>query len=330
LLFINWLLRPPASPSAGHPTIRLVPQPSEPTYEHELAIASAAARAAGSLQMERYERLERIVHKSTYDVVTEVDEMSEQLIIGTIREQYPDDGFLAEESGHSHLRPAAASGNDPTSGGSQPAGDANDPTSGGSQPVGDANQPAAAGGLPAQRLWIIDPLDGTVNYANGIPVFCVSIGLVDGGRPVAGVIYDPVRDELFSAVAGRGAKLDGFPISHPAKEKMSDMVLSLALPRRGWSKREQQLRKRIRVARVMGSAALALAYVGNGRFDGFVQSGGLSLWDITAAGLIAVEGGATVSTLAGEGWFDLRRPDKSIGLVAAVAPHHGVLLELLA
>ncbi|CAN5647114.1 inositol monophosphatase family protein [soil metagenome] len=280
-----------------------MPQPSEPTYEHELAVASAAARAAGSLQMERYERLERIVHKSTYDVVTEVDEMSEQLIIGAIREQFPDDGFLAEESGHSHLRPAG----------------------GGNQHVGRGNdvQP------PAQRLWIIDPLDGTVNYANGIPVFCVSIGLVDNGRPVAGVIYDPVRDELFSAVAGRGAKLDGLRISHPAKEKMSDMVLSLALPRRGWSKREQQLRQRIRVARVMGSAALALAYVGNGRFDGFVQSGGLSLWDITAAGLIAVEGGATVSTLAGEPWFDLRRPDKSIGLVAAVAPHHAALLELL-
>jgi fructose-1,6-bisphosphatase/inositol monophosphatase family enzyme len=80
----------------------------------------------------------------------------------------------------------------------------------------------------------------------------------------------------------------------------------------------------------MGSAALALAYVGNGRFDGFVQSGGLSLWDVTAAGLIATEGGATVSTLSGEPWFDLARPDKSIGLVAAPPDHHQALLELLA
>jgi myo-inositol-1(or 4)-monophosphatase len=274
-----------------------VPLAQSTSFERELAVAIDAARAAGSLQMERYERLERIVHKTAYDVVTEVDEMSGQLIIGAIRDQFPDDGFLAEESGRTHVRL---------------------PTSKGS-----------ASGV-AQRMWIIDPLDGTVNYANGIPVFCVSIGLVAEGQPAAGVIYDPVRNELFSAVAGGGAQLDGMPIRHPAKEKMSDMVLSLALPRRGWSRREQEVRKRIRVARAMGSAALALAYVGNGRFDGFVQSGGLSLWDVTAAGLIATEGGAAVSTLSGEPWFDLARPDKSIGLVAAPPDHHQALLELLA
>jgi myo-inositol-1(or 4)-monophosphatase len=268
-----------------------VSQPADLAYDHELAVASTAARAAGDLQVERYERLERIVHKSTYDVVTEVDGMSEELIIGAVREQFPDDGFVAEESGRTHVRPPSAG---------------------------------------AQRMWIIDPLDGTVNYANGIPVFCVSIGLVDGGRPVVGVIYDPLRDELFSAVAGHGARLDGQPISQPMKEKMSDLVVSLALPRRGWARREQQVRKRIRVARVMGSAALALAYVGNGRFDAFIQSGGLSLWDVTAAGLIAVEGGATVSALDGQPWFDLARPQGSIGLVAASPAHHPALLELLA
>jgi myo-inositol-1(or 4)-monophosphatase len=283
------------SPRGAQPTIRLVPQATSHSHEHELAVAAAAARAAGALQMERYERLERIVHKSAFDVVTEVDTMSEQLIISAIRERFGGDGFLAEESGTSHLRP-----------------------------------PSGSGATPAQRLWIIDPLDGTVNYANGIPVFCVSIALVEGGRPVAGVIYDPVRDELFSAVAGRGALLDGHPIRHPVKEKMSDMVLSLALPRRGWSTREREVRRRIRVARVMGSAALALAYVGNGRFDGFVQSGGLSLWDIAAAGLIAAEGGATVSTVNGDPWFDLARPDRSIGIVAAPPTHHQALLDLLA
>jgi len=246
--------------------------------------------------MERYERLERIVHKSEHDVVTEVDEMSEQLIISAIRESFPHDAFLAEESGQTKASP--------------PAGESViDPST--------------------QRVWIIDPLDGTVNYANGIPMFCVSIGLAIGGQSVLGVIYDPVRDELFSAQAGLGARLDGEPIRHPVKEKLSDCVVSLSLPRGGWSARERLIRRQIRVSRNMGSAALALAYVGNGRFDAFVQAGGLSLWDICAAGLIASEGGASVTTLDGNAWFDMGQGSKSISIVAAPPPHHRTLMELL-
>jgi len=265
-------------------------------HDTELSIAVDAARRAGRLQMERYERLERIVHKAEHDVVTEVDTMSEQLIIAAIRESFPHDAFLAEESGQI-----------------------------------EAVLPAGESVLEAsdQRVWIIDPLDGTVNYANGIPVFCVSIGLAIGGRPVLGVIYDPVRDELFTAQTGLGARLDGAPIRHPAKEKLSDCVVSLSLPRGGWATRERRIRRSIRVSRVMGSAALALAYVGNGRFDAFVQAGGLSPWDICAAGLIAAEGGATVTTLNGDAWFDMARPSKSIGVVAAAPVHHLVLTELL-
>ena len=245
--------------------------------------------------MERYERLERIVHKSEHDVVTEVDEMSEQLIISAIRDVYPNDGFLAEESGKIDAIPP--------------------------EPGTEAQR--------EQRVWVIDPLDGTVNYANGIPVFCVSVGLAIDGRPVLGVIYDPVRDEMFTAQEGLGARLDGLPIRHPAKQKLSDCVVSLSLPRGGWADRERKIRKSIRVSRVMGSAALALAYVGNGRFDAFVQSGGLSLWDICAAGLIASEGGATVTTLDGKAWFDIAHASKSIGIVAAAPAHHQTLTELL-
>ncbi|MEX2547908.1 MAG: inositol monophosphatase family protein, partial [Chloroflexota bacterium] len=201
-------------------------------HDSELSIAVDAARRAGRLQMERYERLERIVHKAEHDVVTEVDEMSEQLIISTIREAFPHDAFLAEESGQIEAVP----------------------------PVGES-----AGEPSDQRVWIIDPLDGTVNYANGIPIFCVSIGLAIAGRPALGVIYDPVRDELFTAQAGLGARLDGEPIRHPAKANLSDCVVSLSLPRGGWAERERRVRRKIRVSRVMGSAALALAYVGNGR-----------------------------------------------------------------
>jgi myo-inositol-1(or 4)-monophosphatase len=271
------------------------------SYAAELATAVSAARQAGRLQVERYERLESIVHKSAFDVVTEVDEMSEQLIISALRRAYPDDGFVAEESGRTHIAAPAAG------------------------ELAQANGRTAA----AQRMWVIDPLDGTVNYANGLPFFCVSIALVAKGQPVVGVVYDPLRDDLFTAVAGQGALLDGQPITNPAKDKLTDTVVSLALSRRGWTKREQAIRKSIRVARVMGSAALSLAYVANGRFDAFVQSGGLSLWDIAAAGLIAIEGGAKVSTLEGGQWFELGHADKSIGLVAAAPAHHPALLDML-
>lgn len=255
-------------------------------YHHELAVATDAARRAGRLQMERYERLERIVHKGERDVVTEVDTMSEELIIGALRLAFARDSFLAEESGQSALR--------------------------------------------ADRVWVIDPLDGTVNYANGIPIFCVSIGLAVDGTPTVGVIYDPVRDEMFTAVAGHGARLDDVPIEHPSKEKMSDLVLSMAMHGRGWTQRERSIRTRIRVSRILGSAALSLAYVGNGRFDGFIQAAGLSVWDICAAGLIAAEGGATVTARDGGPWFDMTRASRSMGVVAAAPAHHATLLELLA
>ncbi len=247
--------------------------------------------------MERYERLERIVHKSEHDVVTEVDHLSEELIIAALREAFPGDGILAEESGRVDV-------------------------------VAPAGAPEVA--AADQRVWIIDPLDGTVNYANGIPVFCVSIGLAVGGRPALGVVYDPVRDELFTAQAGLGARLDGAPIHHPIKDKLSDCVVSLALPRRGWGPRERAIRKSIRVSRSMGSAALALAYLGNGRFDAFVQAGGLSLWDICAAGLIAIEGGARLTALDGGEWFDAASASRSIGLLGAAPAHHQTLLGLVA
>lgn len=264
--------------------------------DDELAIAVDAARRAGRLQVERYERLERIVHKSAHDVVTEVDELSEQMIIAALRAAYPHDAVLAEESGHSAaLAPVGAAELDPSE----------------------------------RRVWIIDPLDGTVNYANGIPVFCVAIGLAVGGRPVLGVVYDPLRDDMFSAQAGRGAWLNGVPIRQPSKDKLSDCVVSLSLPRRGWARRDHGVRRSIRVSRSMGSAALAIAYLANGRFDAFVQIGGMSAWDVCAAGLIAIEGGVRLTAIDGGPWFDLAHATRSIGLLGAAPAHHQTLLELL-
>ena len=263
------------------------------TYPDELLFARDLANRAGRLLMERYERVERIDYKSARDVVTEVDHLSEALIIDAIRAEHPDDGIVAEESGEH----AAAAGHAPTAG------------------VG--------------RAWVIDPLDGTINYANGIPFFCVSLALVEAGRPVVGVIHDPIRGETFAASDDGPATLDGLPIETSTKDRLSDFVVSMALSGPALITRARTVRKQIRVPRSMGSAALALAYVGNGRFDAFVQQGGLSLWDIAAAGLIAERAGAIVTDLAGGPWFDVARKPRSIGILAAPAPHHRELLGLI-
>jgi myo-inositol-1(or 4)-monophosphatase len=261
----------------------------------ELAFALEVAARAGELQLERYERVERIDYKSARDVVTEVDHLSEALIFDAIRAAFPGDALLGEESGE---HDGAAAGHTATSG--------------------------------QGRAWVVDPLDGTINYANGIPFFCVSIALVEEGRPVVGVVHDPSRGESFAATIDGPATLAGKPIRASGKAALSDFVISMALGGRAAATRAREVRKAIRVPRSMGSAALALAYVANGRFDAFVQQGGLSTWDIAAAGLIAERAGATVTNLDGGPWFEIAATSKSIGVLAAPAAHHGELLRRIA
>ncbi len=275
--------------------------PVERAFERELSVAVAAARAAAAIQVERYERLEHIVKKSAKDVVTEADHESEEAIIGIIRAAFPTDAVLAEESGHSE----AVDGAGPADG------------AGSAAPVD-----------PDHRIWIIDPLDGTVNYAAGIPHFCTSVGFAVGGRPAVGVVIDPMRGEVFSAVASQGAMLDGRPIRASAGD-LGDGIISLALPPTGFARVDRAIRRVVRVPRSMGSAALGLAWTANGRFDGFIQWRGLSLWDLAAAGLIAEEAGNIVTTVDGSAWFDLTRPTRSTGLLAAPPAHHATLLGLL-
>ena len=259
----------------------------------DVAFALELARRAGAVLMERYERLERIDYKSARDVVTEADHLSEALIVEAIRARYPDDAILAEETGEHR----AVAGEAPTSG--------------------------------RGRVWIVDPLDGTVNYANGIPVFCVSIGLVIDGAPACGVIVDPTRDESFTATSDGPAMLDGRAVAVSDKDRLSDFVISMALSGRAATSRARSVRRQIRISRSMGSAALALAYVANGRFDAFIQHGGLSAWDVAAAGLIAERGGALVTAMDGGPWFDLARGPRSIGILAAPPAHHATLIGLV-
>ena len=294
-------------------------------FADDVAFARSIAEEAGRILADRYERVERIDFKSAKDVVTEVDHLSEELILGAIRRTFPGDGILAEESGahqgtgHGAHIEAGAGASGQASGSSR----------------ADAATDAAAAAsrvLSSGRTWIVDPVDGTINYANGIPFFCVSVGLVVDGRPAAGAVHDPMRGETFSAVADGGAWLAasrGTAAIHASeKETLTDWVAHLALGGRAVATRARAVRKAIRVSRTMGSSALALAYVANGRFDAFVQSGGMSAWDVAAAGLVAERAGAIVTDTAGGPWFDVDKATRAFGLVAAPSSHHADLLRL--
>jgi len=261
-------------------------------WADELAFATDVAGQAGGILLDTYGRVATIDYKSKRDVVTDADYASERLIIGAIKERYPDDAILAEESGeHAGMLRDDGSGNG--------------------------------------RTWVIDPLDGTVNYANGIPFYCVSIGLVVDDRPSVGVVLDPARDDLYSATVDGPACLGGERVRASTKRTLSDYVVSLAVIGRGGLARERRIAPQIRIHRRMGSAALALAYVAGGRFDAFVQNGGLSPWDVAAAGLIAERAGAVVTDLTGGPWWDPGITGPRANVVAAPAAQHGALLEAL-
>jgi myo-inositol-1(or 4)-monophosphatase len=290
-----------ASPGEAGPEGRQGPAPgvgsphSPGDLSAELALAIDAARRAGALQLEHQGRLRHVQAKGPRDVVTEADTLSEELILGSIRARYPDDAIIAEESGHHRAK--RGRGADPSAG------------------VG--------------RAWLVDPLDGTVNYANGLPVFCVSIALAIDGRAVLGVVYDPTRDELFAARSGRGATLDGQPLRKPERAQLADCLAVVALPFRGWRHRERAILRATRARRDLGSAALSLVYLSDGRLDLMVQTRGLSTWDVAAAGVIVEEAGARVTDGNGGPWLDVAAPVRGVSIVAASAAQHAELLRLL-
>jgi len=258
-------------------------------FATELALAIELAHRAGEIQMDHYERLEQVQAKGPRDVVTEVDHLCEALVMNAVRERYPEDAFYAEEIG----------------------------------------EVAAASQRKSGRVWVVDPLDGTVNYANGIPFFCISIALVADGHPVAGVVYDPTRDETFAGSIDGPSLLNGRPIHPGTKDKLEDLVVTLAVGGRGTVRKRREAVKAIRAHRSMGSSALTLSYVACGRFDVYAQSAGLSAWDVAAAGLIAERAGARVTSLDGGPWFDMVRPAKKWSCLAAAPANHAAILEML-
>ncbi len=223
-----------------------------------LETAKKAAYAAGDILREHFGRVpaEAVRQKTKNDFLSFVDETSEQAIIEVIRSVYPGHAFLAEEQG--------------------------------------------ASAQQSPYRWIIDPLDGTKNYIAGIPVFAVSIALEHEGSLKLGVIYDPMRDEMFAAQDGRGASLNGQPITVSGKAALAECLLATGFPFKAKHFLPQYLSafNDLFLASVgmrrMGAAAIDMAYLAAGRFDGFWEIG-LSPWDVAAGTVIIREAGGQVS-----------------------------------
>lgn len=178
--------------------------------------------------------------------------------------------------------------------------------------------------------WYIDPVDGTVNYAHGVPFFCVSIAYAHNGTIKLGAVYDPLRDEMFTAARGEGAFLNGRRLQVSTVTELKKSLLVTGFPYDTWSSPRNNLEYFARFARIsqgvrrLGSAALDLCYVGAGRLDGYWELT-LNPWDVAAGGLVASEAGALVTNLNGEA--DYLSPPCS--LLAAPPVIHAEMLAVL-
>ena len=183
-----------------------------------------------------------------------------------------------------------------------------------------------------EHIWFVDPLDGTVNYAHHIPIFTVSIAYAAGGRLMLGAVYDPMRDEMFTAERGKGALLNGKPIHVSGATELQKSLLVTGFPYDAWNTKQDNFANFVRFAKMsqgvrrLGSAALDLCYVAAGRFDGFWEIS-LKPWDVAAGGLIAEEAGAQVTNVDGDS--DYISPPQSV-VAAGPGIHERIIQELKA
>jgi myo-inositol-1(or 4)-monophosphatase len=227
-----------------------------------LNFAIETVRSAGHLLLEKFGRITQVTKKGDYNLVTEADLASEALIIERIMSHHPRHTILAEESG----------------------------------------QTVVTGG-DSKWKWIVDPLDGTTNFAHGYPCFCITIALEHEGELVLGVTYDPTRNELFAAEKGQGASLNFKPIRVSSTEKLSESLVVTGFPydfkdRPDFARHLTAFLLGARGVRRDGSAAIDMAYVACGRFDGFWEEG-LNPWDVAAGVLMIREAGGRVTNYNG-------------------------------
>lgn len=182
----------------------------------------------------------------------------------------------------------------------------------------------------SEHLWIIDPLDGTVNYAHGVPLFSVSIAYSFRETVVLGAVYDPMRDEMFSAERGKGSWLNGRKLKTGSASELQKSLLVTGFPYDSWHSKPNnfdffsKLGRMTQGVRRFGSAAIDLSYIAAGRLDGYWEFS-LKPWDVAAAGLIAEESGTKVTNIKGEADY-LNYPQS---IVAANPVLHALLIEQL-
>ena len=251
-----------------------------------LNFATETARDAGKLLLEKFGRGIAVSKKGDINLVTEADLASEALIVERIKSYYPKHSILAEESGEAVVSSSST------------------------------------------WKWIIDPLDGTTNYAHGYPCFCVTIALEHEGEVVIGVTFDPTRNELFSAERGHGASLNNKPIRVSNTENLGDALIVTGFPydfkkREDFARHLTQFLIHSRGVRRDGSAAIDMAYVACGRFDGMWEEG-LNPWDVAAGVLLIEEAGGQIS-----GYDNSKFSIYSPPIVASNGLIHSQMLDVL-
>lgn len=261
------------------------------------AVAINSASKAGEWIKSRLGLVKELNTKlSAQDLVTDVDKGAEAMIRKLILTHFPDHEILGEEG----VAPGAA-----------------------------ASVKAVSQASDSEYLWIVDPIDGTTNFVHGFPYFCVSIALAYKGEVIIGVIYDPIRDELFVAEKGKGAYIHGKKSEVSEESILADSILAVGFnPDRDYAlpvnmKGITALSGEVRSLRAAGSAALHLAYVATGRLSGYYEVG-LNAWDVAAGVLLVTESGGKVSDTVGNSYHLGVR-----NLVATNAKIHDELLESL-
>uniref|UniRef100_A0A6B2LEA0 Inositol-1-monophosphatase n=1 Tax=Arcella intermedia TaxID=1963864 RepID=A0A6B2LEA0_9EUKA len=221
------------------------------------------ARKAGEKIKVAFGAPKQITFKADIDLVTKTDKEVEEMLMGAIRGRFPDHKFVAEEN------------------------------------VSDGKGEEV---LTEAPTWLIDPIDGTTNFVHKFPFCCVSIGLAINKQVVVGVVYNPMLDELFTAIKGQGAKKNGTPIQVSTTDSLQQSLVATGFPYdRSYTKQVlevlQKVVEKVRDVRRAGSAALDMCYVASGVFEAYYENG-IHAWDVAAGSLILLEAGGVVSGFA--------------------------------